>query len=113
MELIKDVIVTIVCALIASSGFWAIMAKRLEKKDNKSKLLIGLGHDRIMSLGMEYIKRGWITTDEYENLNHYLYTPYKEAGGNGSAERIMQEVNKLPIREIKFEHIATGGDHNG
>ena len=52
MELLKDAILTIVCALIASSGFWALMAKRLEKKDNKSKLLIGLGHDRIMSLGM-------------------------------------------------------------
>lgn len=47
---------------------------------------------------MEYIKRGWITKDEYEDLRDYLYKPYKELGGNGSAERIMLEVDKLEIR---------------
>ena len=66
-------------------------------------MLIGLGHDRIMYLGMRYIERGWITQDEYENLNTYLYEPYKKLGGNGSALRVMQEVNKLPIRNQGFE----------
>jgi hypothetical protein len=66
-------------------------------------MLIGLGHDRIMYLGMRYIDRGWITRDEYENLNTYLYEPYKNLGGNGSALRVMQEVNKLPIRDQGFE----------
>ena len=28
----------------------------------------------------------------------YLYDPYKKNGGNGSAERNMKEVEKLPIR---------------
>ena len=41
--------------------------------------------------------------DEYENLNTYLYEPYKKLGGNGSALRVMQEVNKLPIRNQCFE----------
>ena len=59
--------------------------------------------DRIMYLGMRYIDRGWITQDEYENLNTYLYEPYKKLGGNGSALRVMQEVNKLPIRNQCFE----------
>lgn len=56
-----------------------------------------------MYLGMRYIDRGWITQDEYENLNTYLYEPYKKLGGNGSALRVMQEVNKLPIRNQGFE----------
>ena len=56
-----------------------------------------------MYLGMRYIDRGWITQDEYENLNSYLYEPYKKLGGNGSALRVMQEVNKLPIRNQGFE----------
>lgn len=38
-----------------------------------------------------------------ENLNTYLYEPYKKLGGNGSALRVMQEVNKLPIRNQGFE----------
>lgn len=36
------------------------------------------------------------TQDEFENLYKYLYKPYKDCGGNGSAERIMEQVKKLP-----------------
>ena len=97
------VLVTLIGAFIASSGFWAYINSRNNKHDNKTKLLIGLGHDRIIFLGMKYIERGWITKDEYENIHDYLYIPYKEAGGNGSAERIMTEVQKLPIHEIGFK----------
>ena len=92
-----QMIVTIVCSVLASSGFWAYMTKRAERTDVKTRMLIGLGHDRVMSLGMEYIKRGYITSDEYENLYVYLYKPYEDMGGNGSAKRIMEEVKKLPI----------------
>lgn len=94
-----EMFLTVLCAVLASSGFWALIQKISDRKDVKSRVLIGLGHDRIVYLGMQYIKRGWITKDEYENLNDYLYKPYKEMGGNGSAERIMQEVNKLEIRD--------------
>lgn len=94
-----EMVLTVLCAVLASSGFWALIQKISDRKDVKSRVLIGLGHDRIVYLGMQYIKRGWITKDEYENLNDYLYKPYKELGGNGSAERVMQEVNKLEIRD--------------
>ena len=97
------VLVTLIGAFLASSGFWAYINSRNNKHDNKTKLLIGLGHDRIIFLGMKYIERGWITEDEYENIHDYLYIPYKEAGGNGSAERIMAEVQKLPIHKIGFK----------
>ena len=93
-----QMIVTIFCSVLASSGFWAYIMKRSEKKDVKTQMLIGLGHDRIMYLGTEYIKRGYITADEYENLHVYLYGPYAAIGGNGSAKRIMDEVNKLPFK---------------
>lgn len=89
--------VTVVCAVIASSGFWAYIQKRSEKKDVKTQMLVGLAHDRILFLGMSYVERGYITRDEYENLYEYLYRPYEKMGGNGSAKRVMQEVNKLPI----------------
>lgn len=91
-------LVTIVSSVAASSGIWAYISKRADQKDVKNLMLIGLAHDRIISLGMMYIERGdWITQDEYENLNEYLYKPYKLMGGNGSAERIMIEVNKLRL----------------
>lgn len=94
---IWQIIITIIGSVVASSGFWAYLQKRYEKKDVKSRLLIGLAHDRIIYLGISYIERGFITKDEYENLHDYLYAPYLEMGGNGSAQRIMNEVGKLPI----------------
>ena len=63
-------------------------------------MLVGLAHDRIMYLGMQYVDRGYVTQDEYENLRTYLYDPYKKLGGNGSAERVMKEVDKLPIHKF-------------
>lgn len=95
-------IVTIVCSVLASSGFWAYIQKRGDKNDLRTQMLIGLGHDRIIYLGMSYIERGWITQDEYENLYDYLYKPYEQMGGNGSAKKVMDEVDKLPVRKSNY-----------
>lgn len=95
-------LLTIIGSVIASSGFWTYLQKRSEKKDVKTEMLIGLAHDRIVYLGMIYIERGWVTQDEYENLYDYLYKPYEKMGGNGSAKRIMEEVNRLPIHKPSY-----------
>lgn len=62
-------------------------------------MLKGLGHDRICYPGECYIQRGYITKDEYENLHDYLYLPYKKLGGNGTAEKIMKEVDRLSLKD--------------
>jgi len=98
-----QIVLTIFTSVLASSGLWAFLGSRWDRHSAQKDMLIGLGHDRIMYLGMRYIDRGWITQDEYENLNTYLYEPYKKLGGNGSALRVMQEVNKLPICNQGFE----------
>ena len=103
MESWLQILLTIFSSVLASSRLWAYVTKRLEKKDVKTEMLIGLGHDRIMYLGMAYIERGYITSDEYENLYEYLYKPYEKMGGNGSAKRIMNEVNKLPIHKSQYK----------
>lgn len=99
-----ELAITVFCAVAASSGFWAWMQKRGDKQDYKSKMILGLGHDKIVYLGMHYIERGWITQDEYENLHDYLYIPYDKLGGNGSAERIMTEVKKLPMHKSTYKN---------
>lgn len=105
--------ITIVTAIIAgvfSSGMFQLIIFLIQRHDSKngkksaeSDMLLGLGHDRIVFLGGEYIRRGTITKDEYENLHEYLYKPYLELGGNGTAERIMKEVEKLPLKEVENE----------
>lgn len=96
--LVQGVLLPIVLAMLASNGLWALIGKRREKNNVERKMLVGLAHDRIIHLGMVYVTRGYITQDEYENLNDYLYQPYEKMGGNGSAKRVMEEVRKLPIK---------------
>lgn len=93
-----QMVTSLIMGLIASSGFWAFIQSKTGNRSLQAEMLVGLGHDRIVYLGMKYIERGYITKDEFENLNDYLYKPYSKLGGNGSAERIMQEVRKLPIK---------------
>ena len=94
---IAQTVLSVLLAIIGSTGLWNYLASKRDKNDARTKLLVGLAHDRIVYLGMKYIERGYVTRDEYENLNDYLYEPYAAAGGNGSAKRVMEEVRKLPI----------------
>ena len=90
---------TVLAAVLASSGFWAFLQRRGERKDVRAQMLMGLAHDRILFLGRSYVSRGYVTQAEYENLDKYLYQPYRRLGGHGTAERIMKEVERLPLRE--------------
>lgn len=93
-----QIILTIVTALLASSGLWAFLGKKLERNNSERELLVGIGHVELVFFGMQYIERGWITRDEYETLQG-LYKPYVKLGGNGSGTKIMKELEELPIRE--------------
>ena len=81
-----------------STGLWAYVRSRDTNRKAKDRLMMGLAQAQIIAFGIEYINRGSVTHDEYENLYTYLYEPYKALGGNGSAERIMRNVSNLPLR---------------
>lgn len=78
-----DNLVTIVMTIFASSGFWLLIQRLLDRNSATKRMLLGLAHDRIVYLGIKYMDRGYILRDEYENLVDYLYKPYKDLGGNG------------------------------
>jgi hypothetical protein len=60
--------------------------------------MLGLAHNEIIQQSLIYIARGWLTKDEYEDLMKYLWEPYSKFGGNGLAEKVINEVKGLPIR---------------
>jgi len=96
-----QVVVTVLVSILASGGFWNYLQSKHEKDDSRTKIILGLGYERIITLGLKYIDRGWITKDEYENLEHYIYRPYHELRpDDGSVRKVMQEVDRLPIRKI-------------
>lgn len=89
--------ITILASVAASSGFWAYLTNRSGRTNSSAEMLKGLAHDRIVFLGMRYIHRGWISKDEYDDLNTRLYLPYKKLNGNGLVDRVMLQVNDLPL----------------
>lgn len=100
----------VILALFASTGLWSVInmiiqykleQKRSEKRNQTpfNNLVKGIAHDRIVYLGMECIERGYILQSEYNNIVNYLYKPYKELGGNGMAEKIVEELKELEIRK--------------
>ncbi len=109
-ENILNNLLTVLLAVGASSGFWAYLQSRRAKKDYAKDMLMGLAHDRLMHLGMVYIERGWITEEEYENYDLWLYTPYERLKGNGAVKRIKVEVDKLPVRKSWISPLITNNE---
>lgn len=90
----------IAITILACSGFWELIRTAVTLLINKNsaerEMILGLAYDRIHYLCTHYIKRGWISMEELEDLYKYLFIPYKKLGGNGTGEKLMQEVDKLP-----------------
>jgi hypothetical protein len=101
----NDMVTTIIITIVGSGGFWTllqfIVTKLTEKRTASSKMLLGLGHERILEQCAFYKLRGYITPDEYTEFERYLYKPYIQLGGNGAVEREMQRVKALPSEPPK------------
>lgn len=100
LEAIVGALVTLVPATVALVG---VVKRRIrisdESRNEMIALLMGLAQNRIVHQGLEYLERGFITKDEYQDLRKYLFEPYRSIGGNGTVERIMHAVERLPFRE--------------
>ncbi len=94
----SELIVAIIVAVFGSTGFWTWLMSRGRKKSDESKLLLGLAYSEIIRRSEAYIERGYVSADEYREINKYLYEPYKSMGGNGTAEKILNEVSRLPTQ---------------
>ena len=107
MDETMKIVLAIIGSVLASSGFWSFINARRCKDTAERRLLKGLAHDRIIYLSNQYLERGdWITNDEYENLYEYLYVPYAACDGNGTAEKLIKEVQTRlkPVRDIPYEY---------
>ncbi len=107
MEPETMMIATAVLSAITSSGVMSLIIYLLQRRDKRkakeqandsaqSKMLLGLGHDRIVYLSDKYVRRGGITLKEKRNLR-YLYDPYSEMGGNGDCEIGYTACKQLPV----------------
>lgn len=105
-----QILVTILGSVLGCAGFWSFLDKRKERKEAakekqsaSNRMLLGLAHDRIIYLCLKYMNRGWISTDELEDLLKYLYEPYRDMGGNGTVKRLVEgDVKKLPVKDVTY-----------
>lgn len=100
-----ELILAIAGIIFGATGFWSLLWNIIDKKNRKhdslTKLILGIGHEKILELSFKYIARGYITEDEYGDLMKYLYEPYIDLGGDGTVEKIIEgEVKKLPIKRV-------------
>ena len=111
-------ILTAFLAALGSSGLMSIILYKIQRRDHKkdkaeandsvqAKMLLGLGHDKLLYLTNRIVRRGRITLKERTNLE-YLYKPYSQLGGNGDCETGYKECIKLPtIDDEKAERLDT------
>ena len=77
----------ILIAVFGGSGVWELIKFEVEKHKKKlsdeEKLMLGIAHDRIWSLGSQYLRRKGITKSELDNLER-IAVPYLSGGGAGT-----------------------------
>ena len=92
-------IVSIVVAIFGSTGFWSWLSNRNRKKSDESRIIMGIAYRSIKQQAEYHIKKGYIEPEEFKELETYLFIPYRNMGGNGSAERMIEEVKRLPFEK--------------
>ena len=95
----SEIMVTIICAIFSSVGFWTfvnnVYQNLRDKKSAERKALLGLLHEKLSERAGFFISRGAITRSEYEDFITYVYEPYVGLGGNGTGEKLKKEVDEL------------------
>lgn len=57
-------------------------------------------YDRIKHLAKSYIKRGWVSVEEYEDLKNMHKVYHDSLDGNGFLDDIMMDVHQLEKRVL-------------
>ena len=116
---INIIVFTAVLSALTSSGVMSLIIYLLQRRDRikekeetknsaQSKMLLGLGHDRIIHLTDAFVRRGAITLKEKRNLK-FLCDPYFGLEGNGDAKIGYLACNELPV--VSEDEAATMDAH--
>lgn len=68
------------------------------KEQHKIDLIVSSYKYRLSQLCRLYLRRGYMTPDEYDQLNEFFHL-YTALGGNGEAEQYFNKASTLPIHE--------------
>lgn len=77
------------------SGVFSIWNSRQKKENGVEEGVRILLYDRIKHLGISYTERGYVTSDEYEDLVKMHAVYHNSLNGNGFLDDIMNQVRNL------------------
>ena len=81
------------------TGALAWLARKVQKWKQEQDLVkqgvLAILHDRLYQACQFYLKRGYCTIDDRDNLE-YMFRPYKALGGNGTGEELYNRCLALP-----------------
>lgn len=78
-------------------GIFSVYQARTAKKDAKSKALRYIMLYIIQERAKQHIKDGSITLEERRSLHHWHDLYHNGLGGNGDADALMAQVDKLQL----------------
>lgn len=99
-EIILKIVLTVVGIVVTGiAGYLTATLKNYKKRENtQQEALKCLLRSAITSKYYVYNELGSIPLYEKENLN-YMNEQYIKMGGNSYIAKIMEEINKLPIKK--------------
>lgn len=81
----------------AVAGVFTLIQKRNASKDAHGKALRYLMLYIIQERAKAFIKDGYITLEERRSLHHWHDLYHNGLGGNGDADALMAQVDRLPL----------------
>lgn len=99
--------ITIIAAIIGSgalsaliSGVFAMAQSRRKRTDGVTAGVQQLLYDRIKYLCKAHIERGYIATNDLDDLERMHKIYHDELGGNGFLADLMRKVRQLPVEPV-------------
>ena len=91
----KEIVVSVIIALVSSAGFWAFVTNKIEKHSAVSKALGALLRHQMFDIYEIYRCEEVVPADILEEIDE-LHSAYSALGFNHTGDRIWEEIMKKP-----------------
>ncbi len=101
-----EIIIAIIGSGVLStliSGFFTLAQTKSKKKDGVTAGVQQLLYDRIKYLCKSHIKKGYIATNDLEDLERMHQIYHDDLNGNGFLDDLMNNVKKLTVTPAIIE----------
>ncbi|QHJ73680.1 hypothetical protein [Butyrivibrio virus Bo-Finn] len=100
VELLNTTGVTAIVSGVTSLFMWFYQERKKAKEENNAQIIALriILEFQIKKLANEYIERGYITLEEYEDLQRMNKVYHDSLNGNGYIKHCMELVDKLPTK---------------